>query len=188
MPFALAGILFATLVPSLDVMKRIAHPFLLILLLPCVCFGFCFQDAGQQYSISPVLLETLARVESNLNPNAVHRNGNGSFDIGLMQINSAWMGRLNRRAEDLLSDPCANVMAGAWVLRHCLDAYGYTWQAVGCYNARSSGKRVDYAWKVFRELRGGKPSSVSRFDGLSTPQSSLVFRLHETATHEGRGQ
>lgn len=169
-------------------MKRIANPFLWILLLPRICFGFCFQDAGQQYSISPVLLETLARVESNLNPKAVHRNGDGSFDVGLMQINSSWMSRLNRRAEDLLADPCANVMAGAWVLRHCLDTYGYTWQAVGCYNARSSNKRIDYAWKVFRELKDVKALSISTPVGSSMPESSLVFRLHDTAAGEGGGQ
>lgn len=160
-------------------MKRMKYALLPFLLLPSICLGFCFQDAGREYAISPVLLESLARVESNLNPRAINRNGNGSFDIGLMQINSSWMGRLNRRAEDLLSDPCANVMAGAWVLRHCLDAYGYTWQAVGCYNARSSGKRIDYAWRVFRELKGKRVQSVSIPVGPSADGSSLVFRVHE---------
>jgi soluble lytic murein transglycosylase-like protein len=160
-------------------MTGIKHTLLLIFLLPCVCFGFCFQDAGREYAISPVLLETLAKVESNLNPNALNKNANGSIDIGLMQINSSWMSRLGRRAEDLLSDPCANVMAGAWVLRHCLDTYGYTWQAVGCYNATSSGRRVNYAWKIFRELKREDASLVSKPFGPSGAPSSLVFRLHE---------
>jgi soluble lytic murein transglycosylase-like protein len=170
-------------------MKGMKHALLWFLLLPCGCFGFCFQDAGRQYAISPVLLESLARVESNLNPNAINRNGNGSFDIGLMQINSTWMVRLNRRPEDLLSDPCANVMAGAWVLRHCLDTYGYTWQAVGCYNARSSGKRIDYAWKVFRKLKDGKALSASQPIEPSMTGSSLVFRVHERlGSDEGKDQ
>lgn len=157
-----------------------------VLLFPCVCFGFCFEQAGREYAISPVLLETLARVESNLNPNAVNRNGNGSFDIGLMQINSTWFTRLKCREADLLSNPCANVMAGAWVLRHCLDTYGYSWQAVGCYNARSNGKRIDYAWKVFRELKAARPSRVHPA-GLSATDSALVFRVHQSpAAVEGR--
>lgn len=170
-------------------MKGMKHASLWLLLLPSVCFGFCFQDAGREYAINPLLLETLAMIESNLNPKAINRNSNGSFDVGLMQINSSWMGRLNRRAEDLLSDPCANVMAGAWVLRHCLDAYGYTWQAVGCYNARSSGKRIDYAWKVFRELKDKKVLSQPSSGGSSSGESTLVFRVHERpGSDEGSGQ
>jgi soluble lytic murein transglycosylase-like protein len=170
-------------------MKVMKYALLWLLLLPSACFGFCFQEAGREYAINPLLLETLARIESNLNPSAVNRNANGSFDIGLMQINSTWMRRLNRRAEDLLSDPCANVMTGAWVLRQCLDAYGYTWQAVGCYNARSSGKRIDYAWKVFREMKDGKVSSIPTTIPSSTSGSSLVFRLHESpGSDEGKSQ
>lgn len=189
LPFAFVGILLATLIPLVDAVKGIKYLFLWILLPPCACFGFCFEDAGQRYSMSPILLETLARVESNLNPSAINTNRNGSFDIGLMQINSTWMGRLNRRAEDLLSDPCLNVMAGAWILRHCLDAYGYTWQAVGCYNARSSGKRINYAWKVFRELKEGRASSTSKPFESPKNESSLAFRLHETASvGHGGGQ
>lgn len=170
-------------------MKGMRYALLWVFLLPCVCFGFCFEDAGRLYAISPLLLETLAKVESNLNPNAINKNANGSVDIGLMQINSTWMARLNCRAEDLLTNPCTNVMTGAWVLRHCLDIYGYTWQAVGCYNARSAGKKINYAWKVFRQLRQGKDSAVSKPVGPSAAGSSLVFRLHERAISvESRSQ
>lgn len=170
-------------------MKGLRLVLLSFLLCPSICWGFCFQDAGREYAVSPLLLETLARIESNLNPKAINRNSNGSFDIGLMQINSTWMGRLNRRAEDLLSDPCANVMAGAWVLRHCLDAYGYTWQAVGCYNARSNGKRIDYAWKVFRELKDGKGSRAIKPVESSSAGSTLVFRVREeSGLNQGESQ
>lgn len=122
-------------------------------LLPASAQAFCFEEAGAQYSINPQLLQSIARVESGLNPKAVNINKNGSADFGLMQINAAWLNVLHLTREDLLSDPCYNVMAGARILRACIDRYGYAWEAVGCYNATGRIKRVDYSWKIYRELK-----------------------------------
>jgi soluble lytic murein transglycosylase-like protein len=62
---------------------------IIAVLLPVTVLGFCFEDAGNKYGINPILLESIARVESNLNPKAINKNTNGTSDIGLMQINSA---------------------------------------------------------------------------------------------------
>jgi soluble lytic murein transglycosylase-like protein len=115
--------------------------------------AFCFEEAGQQYRISPQLLESIARTESNLKPQAINRNVNGSVDYGLMQINSSWVRLFGISSDDLLSDACYNAKIGAWILRQCMDRYGYNWNAVGCYNAASKAKRARYAWKVCSDLR-----------------------------------
>ncbi|HEY5974690.1 MAG TPA: lytic transglycosylase domain-containing protein [Geobacteraceae bacterium] len=136
---------------------------LLLLLAPLVCQAaeFCFEDAGQEFRISPLLLESIARTESSLNPRAMNRNSNGSVDYGLMQINSFWVKAYGLSSEDLLNDPCYNTKIGAWVLKQCIDRYGYNWEAVGCYNATSKGKRARYAWKVFNNLaKSGPPQSM----------------------------
>ena len=125
----------------------------LLFLLPATAFPFCFEEAGRTYGISPLLLRGIARVESNMNPAAINRNINGSSDLGLMQVNSFWLKTLGTTPDELLRDPCYNVMAGAWILKGCIDRHGETWNAVGCYNASSHDKRVDYSWKVYRELR-----------------------------------
>ena len=124
----------------------------LLLLVPCQAFSFCFDEAGRAYGISPLLLRGIARVESNMNPAAVNRNSNGSIDLGLMQVNSFWLKTLGTTSHELTSDPCYNVMAGAWILKGCIDRHGQTWEAVGCYNATSRTKRVNYSWKIYREL------------------------------------
>ncbi len=124
----------------------------LLLLVPCQALSFCFDEAGRTYGISPVLLRGIARVESDLNPGAVNRNANGSIDMGLMQVNSFWLKPLGTTSRELTTDPCYNVMAGAWILKGCLDRHGETWEAVGCYNATSRDKRVKYSWKIYREL------------------------------------
>ncbi len=54
----------------------------------------CFRRASIRYDISQRLLEAIAHVESSGNPMAVNQNSNGSEDIGLMQINSFWLPKL----------------------------------------------------------------------------------------------
>lgn len=117
----------------------------------------CFIQAGYTYGIHPNVLWAIAKVESGFNLRAINKNANGTFDIGIMQINSSWLPTLKRygvisRAEDLIYNPCLNIYVGAWVLAQCISKYGYNWTAVGCYNAITPEKRVKYARKVWREL------------------------------------
>ncbi len=119
-------------------------------------YGFCFEEAGAYYGISPLLLQTIAKVESGLRPDALHYNPDGSYDFGLMQINSSWAPILGRDFWLSLDDPCANVKVGAWILAQCIRSHGYTWEAVGCYNASSRAKRIGYAGRVYRELTSPK--------------------------------
>ncbi|OGW22166.1 MAG: hypothetical protein A2077_03825 [Nitrospirae bacterium GWC2_46_6] len=114
--------------------------------------AFCFEEAARTYGINQALIESIARTESNLNPKAVNKNLNGSMDMGLMQINSFWIKPLGLNAGELISNPCYNTMTGAKILKQCIDRYGYTWEAVGCYNATSKHKRANYSWKIFNAL------------------------------------
>jgi len=114
----------------------------------------CWEQAGERYGVSPELLYAIARTESGLDPQAVGRNRNGSRDIGLMQINSAWLPRLSAHgiAERDLFDPCTSIHVGAWILAGNVRRLGYTWEAVGAYNAASPTLRRAYAERVYREV------------------------------------
>lgn len=148
--------------------------------------AFCFSEAGEAYGISPQLLKGIAKVESSLNPRAINKNLNGSVDMGLMQINSSWISRLNLEPDRLLSDSCYNVMTGSKILRLCMDKYGYTWEAVGCYNAMSRHKRVDYSWKVFEMLKAEQKNASK---GLASDSSSHAFKAlkKESGMTAGKG-
>jgi hypothetical protein len=155
----------------------------LIIILPVRAEAFCFEEAGKVNNISSELLKSIARVESGLNSRAVNTNRNGSTDLGLMQINSAWVDAMSLNREELISNPCYNVMTGANILRQCIDKHGYTWEAVGCYNAKSKGKRVGYSWKIFRELKKEKARKIAK-DKSSLPETvssgqSLYFRVRD---------
>jgi soluble lytic murein transglycosylase-like protein len=116
-------------------------------------YGFCFEEAGVMYNISPLLLWAIGKGESDLNPAAINWNENGTFDFGVMQINSSWRRVIGQKAWLSLGDPCYNVKVGAWILSQCINIYGYTWEAVGCYNAKSKAKRSVYSRKIYNILR-----------------------------------
>ena len=125
----------------------------------------CWDEAARAYGVDPWLLYGIAKVESSLNPRALnldHLQRTGSYDIGLMQINSRNLPSLAALgvAPERLWDACTSVQVGARILRDKLDRYGETWEAVGAYNAsctRLKGAacrkaRMDYAWKVYRAI------------------------------------
>ena len=129
-------------------MNRILVALILLLSFPALASAFCFEAAGTEYGVSPGLLWSIAKVESGFAPQAVHWNQNGTYDYGLMQINSGWAQRLGPVWQSL-GDPCTNVKVGAWILAQCVQRYGYMWEAVGCYNSSSERKRQEYARKIY---------------------------------------
>lgn len=151
----------------------------LICSLPSALGAFCFKEAGEKYSINPVLLECIAKAESNLDPKATSRNKNGSVDMGLMQVNSFWIEPLGLDSDRLINDSCYNTMAGARILRRCIDRHGYTWEAVGCYNAVSMDKKKSYSWRIFRQLKSGNhlmTAGGAPQEKQKSGSSSLSFR------------
>jgi soluble lytic murein transglycosylase-like protein len=125
---------------------------ILFILYPLLVIAFCFDEAAREYGINPNLLRSIARIESNNNPSAVNHNSNGSSDVGIMQINSSWIKTMGLEYQELLKNPCYNVMIGAKILKKCMDKHGYTWEAIGCYNAVNPYMRVKYSWRIFGEL------------------------------------
>lgn len=136
-------------------MVRAWLPLSLFLILPLVAQAACFDEAGARYGVPANLLKAISRIESSGNADALNRNGDGSRDIGHMQINSRWLPLLERHGIDerSLHDPCTNTQVGAWILASNFRQLGYNWRAVGAYNAASEAKRWAYARKVAAVLR-----------------------------------
>lgn len=138
-------------------MKKTAVLLPLLLILPSAyVHAFCFDEAGAVYNVSPRLLRAIAQVESGFRPDALNRNTDGSYDYGVMQINSSWEKTLGRDRWMALGDPCFNIHIGAWILAQCVERHGYTWDAVGCYNSSKKEKRAAYARRISQVLDGNE--------------------------------
>ena len=144
----------------------------------------CWEQAAERYGVSSELLYAIARTESGLDPLAVGRNRNGSRDIGLMQINSAWLPRLSALgiAERDLLNPCTSIHVGAWILAGNVQRLGYTWEAVGAYNAANPTLRRAYAERVSRQLDARRTPPQATGTALRSPPPRLTLLTTLTAS------
>lgn len=112
----------------------------------------CLRAAGQAHRVDPALLVILLGVEGG-SLGRTSRNTNGTEDIGPMQVNTIWVARIARRWNTtpeaaflaLRDNFCANVEAGAWILRLGMDEGGGDfWRGVSYYHSRTPEHRERY--------------------------------------------
>lgn len=125
----------------------------------------CWQEAAERYRVNPHVLYAIAKCESGLDPKAVNRGHlqrTGTYDIGLMQINSSNLKALRVYGieEQHLYDGCTSIHVGAWILADKMRVHGNSWEAIGAYNAACTqlkgeacaAARNKYARCVYRHL------------------------------------
>jgi len=165
-------------------LRRIVFPILIIgILYPFFTGAFCFDEAAREYGLNASILRGIAYVESNNNPDAMNYNRNGTTDLGIMQINSSWIKPMGLNKEELIKNPCYNIKTAARIVRKCMDKHGYTWEAIGCYNALNQNGRVKYSWKVFHELNRTDHSARNPFPSMAS-NSFLYFKVHDNEQSE----
>ena len=119
----------------------------------------CITAAANLYRVPPAVLVILLNVEGG-SLGRVSSNQNGTVDIGPMQVNLIWLPDLAKhwhasRADTfqaLRDNFCANVEAGAWILRRGLDqAPGDFWQGVGYYHSHNPALTAVYLRLVLNQ-------------------------------------
>lgn len=73
------------------------------------------KEAGKKYNLDPLLILAIAKAESGLKVSAINRNNNGTYDYGLMQVNSINLDFVGA-TKDTIFNPATNIHAGAKVL------------------------------------------------------------------------
>jgi soluble lytic murein transglycosylase-like protein len=138
-----------------------------------------FSSGCGMWGTPPSLGMAIADVESGFRPWAVNIQGKShyldnkdaalalirkaaaqrkSYDVGLMQINSYWLRRLNLDPADVL-EPKINVIIGCWIIAEEVKRYGLTWKALGAYHTpidKNPSRARAYVEKVLRAWGGYK--------------------------------
>ena len=118
----------------------------------------CMALVAQIYSLPPRVLPSIQAVEGG-GPGTVHRNTDGSDDLGVMQINTLWLPALSRYTrldpaevrDRLLRRPCFNIAAAGLILRTYLDeTRGNLLRAIGNYHSHTRVLNRRYQARVLR--------------------------------------
>lgn len=129
----------------------------------------CIRQEEARRGLPRGLLLAIAKTESGLNWRALNRNRDGTYDIGVMQINSRHLPRLARYGItlDKLWHPCTNVSVGAYILHEFIAQHGLNWMAVAAYNTGSPHRKpqaarryVSQVWKYYMPLAYGVADSA----------------------------
>lgn len=144
---------------------------LLALIVPFSSFSDCYDIAGRDYNIDPMLLRAVSFRESSWRDNALNYISPDSYAVGRMQIHSQNFNHLSQfgiTPENLKRDACLNIYTGAYYLAIAFNRWGYSWRSVGAYNAgfkespEQEKKRMKYASEVksiYEKLKEKTPSS-----------------------------
>ena len=120
----------------------------------------CITAAAKVYRLPPAVLVILLNVEHG-SLGRVSPNTNGTVDIGPTQVNQIWLSELAVHWHATIADAysalrdnfCANVEAGAWILRRGLDeARGHFWEGVGYYHSHTPEHKTRYLRDVLRQV------------------------------------
>ena len=120
----------------------------------------CINAAAATHRLPPGVLMILLNVEGG-KLGRVSQNTNDTVDIGPMQINQIWIPAVARHwraghaatRDALLNSFCANVEAGAWILRTGIDeARGDFWEGVAFYHSHSPEHKATYLRAVLRQV------------------------------------
>lgn len=96
--------------------------------------------------LPPRVLPVIAQIEGG-HVGLVRPDANGTFDLGVMQVNTIWVNMIAQRARlpasvtaaKLISDPCFNIAAAALILRiHLRETHGALLPAIGDYHSQTA--------------------------------------------------
>jgi soluble lytic murein transglycosylase-like protein len=147
---------------------------LLAMLIAPAAQATCYDRAGKAFNIEPDLLRAISFRESSWRADALNVVSPTEYAVGYMQIHSQnfkHLEKLGITPEDLRTDACLNIHAGAYYLALAFKRWGVSWRAVGAYNAgfretaKQEAKRRKYAREVqaiYKEIRKSNPLQSAR--------------------------
>lgn len=124
-------------------------------------FAACILIAAQAYTVPPAILLGILEVEGGRVGLEAGPNSNGTYDLGLMQINTLWMKELasywnvsqNTARTWVRDDGCTNINVAAWILRQKINQTGSLNTAIAYYHSATPHRGAQYRRKVINAMR-----------------------------------
>jgi len=106
-------------------------------------------EKGQKYGVPPVIIKaTILTENEEMRWDAINENSDGSFDIGVGQINTIWLDEPATKhfnlTVDKLLNPEINIEVVAFLLSRHIRKKGLNYYAIGCYHNRHPEKQVKW--------------------------------------------
>ncbi|GBQ87684.1 lytic transglycosylase domain-containing protein [Asaia krungthepensis] len=126
-----------------------------------VAYANCMIFVASLYHLPPRVLPAILGVEDGRN-GVIHHNSNGTDDLGVMQVNTLWVGPIARFTHaspdvvyrNLLNQPCYNISAAGAIMRLYLnEAHGDLMRAVGNYHSHTQALNLAYQQRVLGSAR-----------------------------------
>lgn len=119
----------------------------------------CFINEARTHSIDPYVLLAVMKTEGG-RPGELALNRNGTVDLGPMSVNTVWLPTLAKHYRTtepelrhrLASDGCANVAAGALILKRKIQSNGGLWEGVANYHSSNPARQGPYLMRVHASL------------------------------------
>jgi soluble lytic murein transglycosylase-like protein len=109
----------------------------------------CINHAAEIFHIPATIIVAVMKIENGWNGAAI-KNKNGTYDLGVMQVNTSWLKQIEKTGitrEQLQYDACVNVHTATWILAKGL-AKSEGWQGVGNYHSATPLHNKKYRQKV----------------------------------------
>lgn len=121
----------------------------------------CVSYSANYFNINKNVIKSIIIVEGG-KAGTMSRNSNGTYDMGIMQINTIHLPDIRRKYptvtwREVAYDPCINIGIGTWILSQRLsevkDRQDY-WIGVGNYHSKTPKYRNRYLKKIYAAYRG----------------------------------
>lgn len=132
----------------------------------------CVEYAAQGYGVHPFVIMAVLQVE-NGKIGTVSKNSNGSYDLGLMQLNTINLPAISSEFpgvtwREVTYSPCVNIGVGTWFLSERIrEVNGDVWRGVGNYHSKTPKYHRRYLNKVQSKYR----DIVAKYRKLLSRQS-----------------
>lgn len=113
----------------------------------------CVSASAKHFKIHPSVIKAIIEVEGG-KVGTMSKNSNGTYDMGIMQINTIHLVEIKRKFpsvgwKELAYKPCVNIGIASWILSKRIKEAGQLWRGVGNYHSKTPKYRMAYLKKIY---------------------------------------